>query len=421
MKLFGLEVNKYKASKYAPDTSPLLVQVITAEGDMLGELEDYSLYDNQAKAFNQFVWVYAAVTRIAETCAMISFNVYKRVKENLVPETDHEFERLILNPSPFMSRFELWEQTIIHLELQGNAYWFLDISSGVPTRIEVLRPQDLEPHPHPTKFIDYYKLRRDGRDVRIPSENIVHFKRYHPRKKYVGLSAIEASTRSLQVMDKIFKYNNAFFGNNATPRGILITDAILTPEVQKRIENAWRERFKGEESAHKTALMMGGVKFQPVSIPPKDAEFVVMSEMTRDEILAIYGVSTANLGIVKDVNKSNAEAMYHTYIRDTIRPKLIRLSEKITSDVLQKFYGPTYVGKFDEVSTESVDQKLGEMSIVAKSGVMTANEYRIRYLNLPPVPGGDILMSALGAKSLEDFIGDIHGYEYNEENSANIS
>jgi len=397
---------------------PLLLQLAMTdtEAETETEKEDYQLYENQARAYNQIDWIYAAVTRIAEACAMIPFQVYKRNEEDITPESNHEFERLICNPSPHFSRYELWEQTIIHLELQGNAYWFLaGDTAGTPSQIEILRPHEILPHPHRTQYIDYYRLERNSKVTLVPPERIVHFKRYHPRKKYVGLSAIEAATRSLGLEDSTYKYNRSFFGNNARPSGILQTDQVLSPETQRRVERAWKERFKGEDSAHKTALMMGGIKFQQVGLPPKDAEFVTMKGLNRDEILAIYGVSTSNLGIVKDVNKSNAEAMYNMFIRDTIKPKLIAMAEKITSAILIPKYGIDYLGKFDEVSTETKDQSLTEMGIVAKAGVLTVNEYRAKYLNLKPIKGGDVLMAALGGKDLEDFIGEIKGWEYNNE------
>ena len=136
------------------DEVPITIQVATVGGDMEGELEDYSIYDNQSRAMHQFVWIYAAVTRIAETAAMIPFQVYTRKGENLTPEYDHEFEQLIREPSPHMSRFELWEQTLVHLELQGNAYWYLELAGGKPVQIEVIRPHQILPHPHVKKYID---------------------------------------------------------------------------------------------------------------------------------------------------------------------------------------------------------------------------------------------------------------------------
>lgn len=415
MKLFGLDINRSVGRKYSDkdDEVPIMIQVVTEDGQMGGEIEDYAIYDNQAKAYNQFVWIYAAVKRISNTAAMIPFSVYKKDGENLVPVTNHPFEELINDPHPFVSRFELWEQTITHLELQGNVYWLITRdASGDLSQIDVIRPHEMVPHPHYKRYIDYYTYFVNHKEKQISAESIVHFKKYHPRKKYVGLSAIEAAARPLDLEDKIHKYNRSFFGNNATPRGLLVTDQILTPELQKRVERAWRERFKGEEQSHKTSLLMGGVKFQPVALPPKDAEFVMQKELDRDEILAIFGVSTANLGIVKDVNKSNAEAMYYTLIRDTIRPSLVRIQEKLTSRVLKKEYGPEFVGKFEEVSSETKDQILSEMGVVARTGAMTLNEFRKKYLKLKDVDGGEVLMGAMGGKDLDDFISDIKGIDY---------
>jgi len=201
---------------------PVDLQVELIEQD--SESTDLSLYSNQAKAYGTFIWVYAAVNHIAESAAMVPFSVARRTGNDLVPET-HPLNDLIMHPNHYMSRFELWERTFIHLELQGNVYWFIDLNeNNVPVAIHIIRPHQMKPIPHKTKFVEFYAYTVNDRIMRIPANQIIHFKRYHPLKSYVGLSAIEASNRTLEMEDKRFKYDQSFFKNQARPDGLLTTD-----------------------------------------------------------------------------------------------------------------------------------------------------------------------------------------------------
>lgn len=406
--------NKFHTSSAGvSDDLPILLQIEPLESrESDYQAQNFDLYRNQALTYNQFVWVYAAVSRIAEAASMVPLHMLGEKGEH---RDDHPAKKLLDSPNFHTSMFELKEQTFIHLELQGNAYWFTELIDGQPASIEIIRPHEIRPHAHKELFVDYYIHRVNNHVTFLPADQVIHFKRYHPLRKYVGLSAIEAASKTLEMEDKRYRYDKAFFANNARPSGVLTTEAILAPEVQRRIERAWRDRFKGEENAHRTALLMGGVRFQSVGLAPKDTEFLNLRMMDRDELLAIFGVSTSNLGIVKDVNKSNAEAMYYMFMRDTIRPKLHRIQEKINLEFIERWYREDKVrAAFEEINVDTRDQILKEQQLVAKAGVMTVNEYRNRYLHLGPTPGGNTLMSALGAKEMEDLIEEAELYEYTD-------
>src|SRR5690606_19825166 len=98
-------------------------------------------------------WVYVAVSRIAEAGALVPLHVYKRAGEGRVAVENHPLELLFERPNPFLSGFELIEQTLGFLELTGNAYWYLAGDGGAPTEIWPLRPDRVAVVPHPERHI----------------------------------------------------------------------------------------------------------------------------------------------------------------------------------------------------------------------------------------------------------------------------
>ena len=366
--------------------------------DFFDQMHDYSNITNQAKAYNSFVWVYGCVNKIAESGAMTPFSVLKRIKEGLEDIENHPFEELLLNPNPFMSRFELWERTFASIELLGNAYWFIDFDEeNIPASIWVMRADRIKPIPNKSKWIDGYEYQAgsSGKKREIPTENIVHFKRFHPLKEFVGASAIEAAAQTLEMERAANIYNAAFFKNNAKPTGVLTTDQSLSREQIKIIIDQWNMKFKGGDKSHKTALLTGGVKFQAIGMPPKDIEFIELKNKNMDEICAIFGVPPAKLGLSKDVNRANAEALDYTFNQHTMKPKMWRIAEKITQQILPYYQkgDEKLVGQFDEQVESSKTLMLQEIGAVG--AFLTVNEIRKRYLHMPPVSWGDALSPAI--------------------------
>lgn len=418
VKILGKEMRLPFGAKAETEQKIPFFVTLAEEGEYTAAITDYSVYENQARAYTEFVWVYAAVKLISESGAMASFGVYKHADEKFEEVVNHPFEILLRSPNPYMSRFELWEQTFVHLELQGNAFWYLQkTKEGLPAGIWIMRPDRVTPIPDRKTFISSYKYKINNRVTLLEPSEVVHFKRYHPLNDYQGLSAVQVATRALALEKNAMEYNAAFFANNAMPDGVLVADQFLTKEQMKVLEDMWKRQHKGPKEAHKMAILSGGLKPHPLGVPPKDAEFINSLKLNRDQIMSIYGVPASKVGIVEDVNRANAEANDYTFMKDVMTPKLIRISEKITSGILVPYYGEEFVGKFEDMIPERKELVLKEIDSIMKSSLMTINELRMRYFNLPAVDWGNVPPKVIsGEKSMEDILREcLSEYEYKME------
>ena len=67
---------------------------------------------HSARVYEQSPWVYIAINRIAEAGALVPLQVYRLEGERRIGISNHPLERLLNNPNPLTSRFELLEQTL---------------------------------------------------------------------------------------------------------------------------------------------------------------------------------------------------------------------------------------------------------------------------------------------------------------------
>ena len=80
------------------------------------------------ETYEQAIWTYAAVYRIATSAAKVPFRIYKkRVTKNgkRVEQIDKLVNYVLEIPNPYTTRFDLWESTLAFAELTGNSYWEL--------------------------------------------------------------------------------------------------------------------------------------------------------------------------------------------------------------------------------------------------------------------------------------------------------
>ncbi|MBN1200623.1 MAG: phage portal protein [Anaerolineae bacterium] len=330
-------------------------------------------------------WVYVAVNRIAEAAALVPFRVLARVGEQTIEIADHPFERLLRRPNPLMSRFELLEHTVGHLEIHGNAYWFLaGQAGGPPLELWPLRPDRVSIVPDPVRGVRGYIYEVDGRRVPLDASEVVHFRRWHPANDYYGLSALEAARLAVESDRAMADWNRRYFGEGmAVPAGIVAIRERVSDADFERLKREWRTAYGGRE--RKTAFLRGAsVEWHNVGLSQQDMDFLNARRFNREEIFQIFGIPVGMFS--ENATEANALVGERVFIERTLWPKLVRIAEKITTDLLP-FYAGDLVGCFDDIRPQDKSATFEE--IRAARGVLSVNEIRARYFQLGPVPWGD--------------------------------
>ncbi|GAB4324396.1 MAG: phage portal protein [Phototrophicales bacterium] len=331
-------------------------------------------------------WVYVAVNRIAEACALVPLKVYRVQGDQKLEVVQHPLEILLDNPNPYMSRFELMEQTIGTLELTGNAYWLLvGDMTGKPMQIWMLRPDRMSVLPDENQFVRGYVYEIDGKRIPLDVAEVVHFKRWHPANDYYGLSALEAGRVAVSTDRAMSEWNRNTFGrDNGIPAGIVNIRERVTDADFERIKQDWRQSYGSGQ--RRTAFLRGGeLEWVNIGLSHHEMDFLKGRQANRDEILNIFGVP---VGLVSDnATEANAKVAERMFIERTLYPKLVRVAQKITQEILP-FWSRDYIAEFEDIRPTDTAARLEE--IRTASAVLSINEIRQRYYQLPPVAWGDL-------------------------------
>ena len=329
-------------------------------------------------------WVYVAVNRIAEAAALVPFHVARRSAEGAVEVVDHPFERLLQKPNPLLSRFELIEHTVGHLEIHGNAYWFLaGEPGGHPLALWPLRPDRVSVVPDARRGVRGYVYEVDGRQVPLDAAEVVHFRRWHPGNDYYGLSALEAARLAVEADRAMAEWNRRYCGEGmAVPAGIVAIRERVSDSDYGRLQREWRLAYGGRE--RRTAFLRGAsVEWHNVGLSQQDMDFVNARRFNREEIFQIFGIPVGMFS--ENATEANALVGERVFVERTLWPKLVRIAEKITTDLLP-FYGRGLVGRFEDIRPQDRRAQLEEIRVAR--GVLTVDEIRARYFGLGPLPDG---------------------------------
>ena len=339
-----------------------------------------------ASVYEQSPWVYIAINRIAEAGALVPLRVYRLLDEQRIAIANHPLEQLLCNPNPLTSQFELFEQTLGSLELHGNAYWFLTgDAAGRPREIWVLRPDRVTIVPHPQRVVAGYLYEIAGQQIPLDAIEVLHFRRWHPNNDFYGLSPIAAARGAILSDRHMADWNRHTFGqDNGVPAGVInVRDFISDPDFE-RLKREWRSNYGG--TSRRTAFLRGGqMEWQNIGLSHTDLDFLQGRKAQRDEILNIFGIPVALVS--ENATEANAKVAERLFIERALYPKLVRIAQKISTELLP-FYGADLIAEYDDIRPTDTQARLAE--IRAAYPLLSINELRANYYQLPPVPWGEV-------------------------------
>jgi HK97 family phage portal protein len=311
--------------------------------------------------------MYVAVNAIAMPISQVPFNV---MKGDALVETGEIFD-LFSRPNPYMSRAELWQSLLTHLEIEGNAYLLLTWQkrSRVPSEMWVFGCDKIEPQTNSDGQLVAWKMSGNTTTYFKPEE-VIHFRKFNPKNAILGLSPVTVARLTMETDFSALKYNKAVIDNDAEPSGVLLSEKKLTDVQIKQIQKQFETRHKGAENARKTAVLEG-LKYQRVSLSPKDMEFLEQRRYSREEILAIWRIPKGIVGVTDDLNYATLFGQKRIFWNDTLLPDVNIIESGLEAQFFRR-YAPDHKGKFDRKSVpelqEDYSQKVASAEILARIG-----------------------------------------------------
>lgn len=342
--------------------------------------------DYQSMVKDIMGWAYSCINVLSFDVAKVPSYIYKVKGKELKLVEDHPYYKVRNNPNKFMLSWELKILTQGFLEATGNAYWYTPKTIiKRPYAIFILPSDRVTKRWDNGRFVyDYF----NGRDsMTFEQEEIIHFKYPNLANINKGMGPMEAARLGINLETSMDVFQLALFKNKARPDGVLSTKEELEPDEAERLKIQWDKQHKGIEKVGSIAVLGYGAEYKPITISPKDMEFILSQERTMEKICAIFNVPPYKIGKVKDVNRANAHELEHSYQSNTIAPRLKMRDEYETQIV--KWYDDTLVIKSDDVVPRDKLFLLKQEAQDLKYAVVVINEVREKR-GLEPKPWGDV-------------------------------
>lgn len=381
MRLLDTVANWLGYAKTATMTNPPAWLTASAEAERWEIPLDGSLPESQAELYQKLSWVQIAVAAVAQMAATTALGVRQLTGEEASDIPNHPLELLLKRPNPLDSRYEFMEATFAYKLITGNAYWWLNRPSEdrPPAELWLIPPHKIRPVPDGRMYLRGYIYDAGfGREIALEPWEVVHFRRFHPSSRWLGLSpleALEVTTRGDLAMQR---WNTNYFAkDNAKPAGALAYADPIDDASWGRMKSDIRDQHGGT----KRSLMMlrnvgkGGVSWINMAMSQKDMEFLAGRTFNKEEIFSLYAPGLSSV-LAVNATEANATTGKGTFVEMAVWPQLTSVAEKITNDLLPA-YGDNLMAQFDDIRVTDRQLVLSEQAAFER--VHTIDEVRARF------------------------------------------
>jgi HK97 family phage portal protein len=208
--------------------------------------------------------------------------------------------------------------------------------------------------------------------------------RLHHPGNVLGLSPIAHARQAVGLGLGAEQYAAKLFGDSAIPSGVLTTDQRINRQDALALKEGWRAAHKGRRDI---AVLGDGARFQAITIPPEQAQFLETTRANVATIARYFGVQPELIGGESggSLTYANVEQRALDFLQFCLRPWIVR-----TELALSALLSSTTSVKFNAaglVRTDLLTRYQAHESAI-RAGWKLRSEVR-ELEDLPPVAGID--------------------------------
>lgn len=337
---------------------------------------------------------WACVNLLAGTIASLPFNVYRNARGFREVAVDHPLY-YVLHDSPNFDQtaLDFWEIMAAAIELQGNAYAFVERrSNGGVYSLTPIRPDTMTVERKGTML--EYSWTEEGKARKAGVKDILHIRGPLGDAKG-GVSTLAACRAVFSGAISAEGAARNTFANGMRPSGVLSTDSsiTLTKEQRAEFDEYLADKFIGAVNSGRPLLLDRGMKWQQLNITPEDAQMLESRKFSGEEICRLFGVPPAMVGYGDKASNwgTGKEVDVLGFQKFTLRKRLKRIEQAVAKQLLtpaDRVAGISVEFNIEGLLRADSQGRASFYQIMTQIGGMTINEVRALE-NLPPVPGGD--------------------------------
>lgn len=225
-----------------------------------------------------------------------------------------------MGENSFVFRYRLSSQLL--MSTRGAFIEKVRGKDGSIIALQLLPPQHTAPIPHPRKFVSGFEVdMRNGTKVTIPPDDVIWIRKPHPLDPYLSLTPLESAGIAVEIENLSKIYNRNFLLNDGRPGGLI----VVRGEIDDDDKDELRSRFRGNINRAGAVTVVSsdeGVDYVDTGASPRDANYIQMRQITKEEILASFGVPESVIGNAAGRTFSNAAEEHRVFWNETMLPHM---------------------------------------------------------------------------------------------------
>lgn len=353
---------------------------------------DLTSYETQSSAYVDYntslqvnaVW--ACVSLISDTVSALPVDTFIRRDGIAYPYRPRP--AWVIKPDVNISGVAFWQQTMISLLLDGNAYVriFRD-SKGDVLSLLVLNPLSVE-------------VRRDAFGKKLftytgeagktlSTDDVLHVAgSIILPGELKGKSPIDSLKENIGLAIALEGFAARFFGQGTLTQGVIEYPGALTSDQAENLAKSFDRQHKGFRKAHKTGILSGGATFKPTTIANDQAQMLDSRRLAVEDIARAYRVPVDMIGLNNGGQSySSIEQKQIAFVVHTLRPWIAKLEDSFSS-LLPDYAFLSF--STDDLLRGDYATRIEGYAKLLQNGVFSANEVR-RKENMRPIDGGDVV------------------------------
>lgn len=338
---------------------------------------------------------FSCVRLIAQTVGTLPLPLYERRpgggREVL---GDHQLYRVLHDqPNADQNATTYWEGMAASLCLWGNAYSRkVRNAQGVVALQFLFAPQMVVTRERDGRL--RYRYHDQGRVEELDEDDVFHVRGFGVGGD-LGLSVLGYARQVLGLSRASTRAAARTYSEGMRAKGFFTMPSVMDEEQRKQAQKALVEPFSGPE-AKSVGILEGGVKFEATNLSPKDAELLLSTRLTIEEVCRFCGVPPIMVGHASEGQTmwgTGVEALLTQFYTTGLRPILVRIEREIgRSLILPRERGRVYAEfNIEGLLRADATTRASLYSTYVQNGIMNRNEVRAKE-NLPNAgPAGDVL------------------------------
>lgn len=277
---------------------------------------------------------FGAIRVLSEDVGKLPLIVYKRLdprgKER--DKSSPAYKLLHDAPNDEMSAMTFRELLTQYALGHGNGYAMIEMDGGTPTALIPIHPARVTPRREDGRIV--YRVRQSGMPEQIEADEMLHIRGMGD--DLCGYSICRLAAESIGVGLATQKFGGAYFGNGMTMSGVLTHPGNLGEKALANLKKSMKEMYAGSENAFNVFVAEEGMKWEKMSVPPDEAQFIETRQFQVEEICRWFRMPPHKVQHLLRATFNNIEQQSIEYVTDTLMPWLVRWEQEINRKLMPR-------------------------------------------------------------------------------------